>query len=195
MLALLGVIARMSSGSGPSKGSFGWFGSSINFVHGAASLDWLISAKKNTKQGIIRWSHCFRQQNLERTLLLLQPWSLESIKIVTSAKEPSYIRTDYNIPFYWGLGKRKNLNIPASSVHLTNGHLHAKNSNPGPCLHPTLFHEAGFRTYAERESLRGMPRKTDPDSVPLLPEDVYEDLVPVLRNDVREQWRRRIEDL
>lgn len=79
-------------------------------------------------------------------------------------------------------------------------------SLPGPRRYPLerrgsdctrslgLVPEAGFRTYAERESLRGMPRKTDPDSVPLLPEDVYEDLVPVLRNDVREQWRRRIEE-
>ncbi|CAK9076126.1 CRAL-TRIO domain-containing protein C3H8.02 [Durusdinium trenchii] len=49
--------------------------------------------------------------------------------------------------------------------------------------HRCHVNHAGFRTYAERESLRGMPRKTDPDSVPLLPEDVYEDLVPVLRND------------
>eukprot|EP00913_Durusdinium_trenchii_P021782 g20465.t1 len=61
-------------------------------------------------------------------------------------------------------------------------------SLPGPRRYPLerrgsdctrslgLVPEAGFRTYAERESLRGMPRKTDPDSVPLLPEDVYEDL-------------------
>ena len=47
--------------------------------------------------------------------------------------------------------------------------------------------EAGFRSYAERQSVRDLPQKASP----LLPEDVYEDLVPVLRKEVLEQWKRR----
>ncbi|CAE7907990.1 SPAC3H8.02 [Symbiodinium microadriaticum] len=58
----------------------------------------------------------------------------------------------------------------------------------------SLVPEAGFRTFAERASIRQLPEPTFRDDMPLLPEDVYEDLVPVLKEEVLEQWRRRMEE-
>ncbi|CAE7710897.1 unnamed protein product [Symbiodinium sp. CCMP2456] len=58
----------------------------------------------------------------------------------------------------------------------------------------SLVPEAGFRTFAERASIRQLPEPTFRDDMPLLPEDVYEDLVPVLKEEVLDQWRRRMEE-
>ncbi|CAJ1373349.1 unnamed protein product [Effrenium voratum] len=57
-----------------------------------------------------------------------------------------------------------------------------------------LVPEAGFRTFAERETVR-VPQRNDPGSVELpLPEDVYEELVPLLRSEVQGRWKCRIEE-
>ena len=56
------------------------------------------------------------------------------------------------------------------------------------------YAEAGFRTFAERETVR-VPQRNDPGSVDLpLPEDVYEELVPLLRSEVQGRWKCRIEE-
>ncbi|CAE7506651.1 SPAC3H8.02 [Symbiodinium pilosum] len=53
--------------------------------------------------------------------------------------------------------------------------------------------EVGFRTYAERASVR-LPEPVFRDDMPLLPEDVYEDLVPVLKQEVLDQWQKRLKE-
>mmetsp|Transcript_419 Transcript_419/g.866 ORF Transcript_419/g.866 Transcript_419/m.866 type:complete len:388 (-) Transcript_419:152-1315(-) len=56
-----------------------------------------------------------------------------------------------------------------------------------------LVPEAGFRTYAERESIRQLPEPSFRDDL-LLEEDVYEDLVAVLKDEILELWKKRLQD-